>query len=109
MATRKSHRTDTASREETASARHPEDVSGPNGSGANGAAPAEGAPRPVMERAEQMADRIGERIGYFASLIGRKIVQLASRTREEAEDIWAEANEIRRRRRGEQESGEDKA
>src|SRR5215469_7146663 len=100
MATRRSHRGETPHKEETTSSRHRDDAPGANGNGsANGAADsAEHAPRPVMERAEEMADRVGERLGHFASLIGRKIVQLVARAREEAEDIWAEAQEIRRRR-----------
>ena len=103
MATRRSHRSETSPREETSTG-HREDASGTNGNGsANGAAPAtEQGQRPVMERAEEMADRVGERLGHFASLIGRKIVQFVARAREEAEDIWAEAQEIRRRRREEQ-------
>ena len=112
MAARKPHRADTAPREESAPARHEEEAPGPNGAGTNGAAaatPAETAPRPAVERAEELADRIGERVGHFAAVIGRNILQLAARAREEAEDIWAEAQEIRRRRREQQEPGEDKA
>jgi hypothetical protein len=49
-----------------------------------------------MQRAEEMTDRLGERLGHFASLVGMKILRLAARFREEAEDIWAEAQHIRR-------------
>jgi hypothetical protein len=50
-----------------------------------------------MQRAEDMANNVGERLGHFASLIGRKLAQFVVRAREEAEDIWAEAQEIRRK------------
>jgi hypothetical protein len=49
-----------------------------------------------MERAEELADRLGERISHYASLVGFKLMQFAARAREEAEDIWAEAQSLRR-------------
>jgi hypothetical protein len=49
-----------------------------------------------MRRAEEMADRIGERIGHYASVAGLGILRFAARAREEIEDIWAEAQHIRR-------------
>jgi hypothetical protein len=49
-----------------------------------------------MARAEEMADRLGERLSHYASVIGFKIMQWAARAREEVEDIWAEAQSIRR-------------
>jgi hypothetical protein len=49
-----------------------------------------------MQRAEEMADRVGEKIGHYASVVGFKVLQFASRAREEFEDIWAEAQSIRR-------------
>jgi hypothetical protein len=51
---------------------------------------------PAMERAEALADRLGERISHYASVFGFKILQFAARAKEEAEDIWAEAQNIRR-------------
>jgi hypothetical protein len=49
-----------------------------------------------MERAEEMVDRIAERVSHLTSVCGRKLLRLAARAREEAEDIWAEAQSIRR-------------
>jgi hypothetical protein len=51
----------------------------------------------TMQRAEEMVDRIGERIGHYATVIGHEILRLGARAREEAEDIWAEAQHIRQR------------
>ncbi len=48
-------------------------------------APAE----PAMQRAEELVDAWGQKIGHFTA-------RLLARTREEAEDIWAEAQSIRR-------------
>jgi hypothetical protein len=55
-----------------------------------------GAERSRMERAEEMVDRMAERVSEFTSVWGRKVLRLAARAREEAEDIWAEAQAIRR-------------
>jgi hypothetical protein len=52
--------------------------------------------RSEMERAEEMVDRLAERVSHFTSVWGRKLLRLAARAREEAEDIWAEAQSIRR-------------
>jgi hypothetical protein len=49
-----------------------------------------------MRRAEEMADRIGERIGQYASAAGLGILRFAVRAREELQDIWAEAQHLRR-------------
>lgn len=50
---------------------------------------------PTMERAEEMVDKLGEQIGYYASLAGQRIRKMAALAREEAEDIWAEAQHLR--------------
>jgi hypothetical protein len=52
-----------------------------------------------MERAEELADHIMERAGYYTAWLGRAVARLAARAREEAQDIWAEADHIRRQRR----------
>jgi hypothetical protein len=49
----------------------------------------------TMARAEELVDQFGERVGQFATLAGLRILQLAARAREEAEDIWAEAQHLR--------------
>ena len=49
---------------------------------------------PAVERAEDLVDQFGERLG---TTLGR----FAARAREELEDIWAEAQNIRRNAHGE--------
>ncbi len=51
--------------------------------------------RPATERAEELADRMGQRLGYVTTLVGLHIRKTAARAREEAEDMWAEAQSIR--------------
>jgi hypothetical protein len=51
---------------------------------------------PALQRAEELVDRMGERVAHYAAFLGTKIKELAARLREEAEDIWAEAQSIRR-------------
>jgi hypothetical protein len=53
--------------------------------------------RPSVERAEEMVDHLGQRVGQMGAEAGQRLLRLAARTREEAEDIWAEAQSIRRR------------
>ena len=50
-----------------------------------------------MERAEEVVDRLGQRAGQIGSEVGQRLLRLAARAREEAEDIWAEAQSMRRR------------
>ncbi len=52
--------------------------------------------RPATARAENAVDQAGERVGQFAALFGRRFQVFAARAREEAEDIWAEAQSMRR-------------
>jgi len=42
------------------------------------------ADRATMRRAEEMVDQVAERVGQFTSYLGRKILQLGARAREEA-------------------------
>lgn len=51
-----------------------------------------------MERAEESVDRIAQGAGYLASLVGLRILKGASLAQEEAEDIWTEAQSMRRER-----------
>jgi hypothetical protein len=73
---------------------------------ANGAAaaPPEGSPAAdggvdqgddAAERAQALADGIAHRVGYFAAWGARKLVSLASRTREALQDFWAEVQDFR--------------
>ena len=50
-------------------------------------------------RAEELVDKLGERLGYFATVVTQRVEWAVARAREEAEDIWAEAQEIRRNKR----------
>ena len=59
-------------------------------------ASAGGAEPSRVERAEQMVDNIAESVSDFTSRWGRRVVRVLSRIKEEAEDIWGEAQSIRR-------------
>ena len=48
-----------------------------------------------MDRAEEAVDSLGRRAGQLGSEVGQRLLRLAARAREEAEDIWAEAQSIR--------------
>ncbi len=50
----------------------------------------------ATQRAEEMLDRAGEQVGRFASLLSLRVRQVAALAREEAEDMWAEAQSMRR-------------
>jgi hypothetical protein len=51
--------------------------------------------RVATEKAEELVDRIGQRFADFASLATLQILRASVRVREEAEDMWAEAQHIR--------------
>ena len=55
-----------------------------------------GADRPVTEPADEPLDRTAQSLGSLAALVGLNVLRFAARAREEAEDIWAEAQIIRR-------------
>ncbi|MDQ2798430.1 MAG: hypothetical protein M3Y13_02160 [Armatimonadota bacterium] len=59
-------------------------------------AQAEAQMRPATERAEETLDQIGERLGVFAAALGHRLRKAAALAREEAEDILAEAQTLRR-------------
>jgi hypothetical protein len=50
-----------------------------------------------VQRAEEMVDHLASRLGHYASAVGRQVLRLAARAREEVQDIWAEAQSIRRK------------
>ena len=56
---------------------------------------AEESGKPATERAEEVVGRLGQRIGHFAALTGLQVQKAAARAREEVEDMWAEAQNIR--------------
>jgi pyruvate/2-oxoglutarate dehydrogenase complex dihydrolipoamide acyltransferase (E2) component len=51
--------------------------------------------RPATERAEELVDRATRGASYLASLAAMRLMRGASLAREEAEDIWAEAQSLR--------------
>lgn len=53
--------------------------------------------RPATERAEELVDRMGQRLGHATVLVGLRIRKVAALAREEAEDMWAEARSLSRR------------
>ena len=55
--------------------------------------------RPATERAEELVDRATRGASYLASLAAMHLIRGASLAREEAEDIWAEAQSLRYRER----------
>lgn len=55
--------------------------------------------RPATERAEELVDRATRGASYLASLAAMHLMRGASLAREEAEDIWAEAQSLRYRER----------
>jgi hypothetical protein len=52
-----------------------------------------------IRQAEEWVDRATERLEGIAAVAGRQIRQLVARACEEAEDIWAEAQHLRNRKR----------
>jgi hypothetical protein len=61
-------------------------------------APDERPLRSAAERAEEIVDHLAPMVGRLAALAGLQILKLAARAREEAEDIWAEAQSLRRQK-----------
>lgn len=53
----------------------------------------------AVDRAEEKVDRLGQRLGHFFGLAGFQIQRTTARLREDGEDIWVEAQHIRRRSR----------
>ena len=58
---------------------------------------AEAKMRPATERAEETLDQAGERLGVFAATVGQRLRKAVALAREEAEDILAEAQSLRRK------------
>jgi hypothetical protein len=72
------------------------DSAAPAGEATHADGAADGAREERLRRAEEMVDRVTERVGHYAGIIGHEILRFAARAREEAEDIWAEAQSLRR-------------
>ncbi len=63
---------------------------------------AESAARTLGEaedRAEELLDDLGQRVGAISVYAAFLVRKYAARAREEAEDIWAEAQQLRREQR----------
>ena len=75
-----------------------------NEQAANSAAPAAATeagtndtlPATRRERADEVAERFASQVAAVTAALGRGFLRFTSRVREEAEDIWAEAQDIRR-------------
>ena len=61
----------------------------------NGSSPLNQAALPT-ERADEMLTQTGERIGRWLAAASREVRKAAALAREEAEDIWAEAQAVRK-------------
>lgn len=61
----------------------------------NGSGTAGGATQPASERAQETLGDWGQRVGYVAGVAGLRLRQWGARAREEAEDLWAEAQSVR--------------
>jgi len=61
------------------------------------AAAADGQPADdsTVSRAEEVVDRVAAQVAQWTSSFGRTLLRLGARAREEAEDMWAEAQHIR--------------
>jgi hypothetical protein len=55
--------------------------------------------QPTVERAEEMVDTMGQRFSLIGTIIGLQSQRVGSRIREQFEDMWAEAQQIRHPRR----------
>lgn len=51
--------------------------------------------RPATERADELLGRAGFVAGMIGSMVGRRVARVAAFAREEAEDLWAEAQSMR--------------
>jgi len=61
----------------------------------SGAAAGSAGEQSPTARAEEVFDDAGQRVGQFALIAGQYLRQFTARAREEAEDIWVEAQNIR--------------
>lgn len=50
---------------------------------------------PATERAEELVDQLGQRLGHWASISNLRARRVLGRLREDAEDIWVEAHGVR--------------
>jgi pyruvate/2-oxoglutarate dehydrogenase complex dihydrolipoamide acyltransferase (E2) component len=60
----------------------------------------EGSRRSPTERADELLNRAGWVAGMVGSMVGMHLARIAAFAREEAEDLWAEAQSMRRQNGG---------
>ncbi len=58
--------------------------------------PTEPEQRPALKRAEALADRLALQVGVVSTVVTESLKRFFARAREEAEDLWAEAQHIRK-------------
>jgi len=51
--------------------------------------------QPAMERADHVVDEMGQRVGLIAAIVSLQTRKITARVREDAEDMWAEIQQIR--------------
>jgi hypothetical protein len=51
--------------------------------------------QPATARAEELVDRLGQRMSHWATVNGLQARRTMARLREDAEDMWVEAQEMR--------------
>jgi len=56
-------------------------------------------PPPTIEKAEEMVDTMGQRFSLIGAIVGLQSQRMGVRIREQFEDMWAEAQQIRHTRR----------
>jgi hypothetical protein len=56
----------------------------------------DGAAKAPVDRAEQLVEQVAQKVSSFTATWGRRAWSVVSRVREEAEDMWSEAQSIRR-------------
>ena len=95
LATQRLQGVATTIREEADRLDEPQSVPGEQSNGPE-AGRTEEARRQATLKAEEMVDRMGSRINQFTSIASLQIQRTVARAREEAEDMWAEAQNIRR-------------
>jgi hypothetical protein len=94
LATQRLQSVATTIREEADRLDEPQSASGED-SNRSVAERSEEARRQATAKAEQMVDQVGQRISQYTSMVGLQIQRAVARAREEAEDMWAEAQNIR--------------
>ncbi len=50
---------------------------------------------PAVERADQMVDEFAKKVATVTGVVAKGLLRFVARVREEASDIWAEAQNIR--------------